>query len=182
MNNSSGIEKPYIQSYTPIVPEPTIKQEIVTPITNFVPMNSCQILPNTLNQSINLQSANESIEYMPNELDDGNIQGNKKANKQTKKNHKNNLYFNKFFFLWCIPVLNVYTTHIPEMSNTLPTIIMQDDSNLMNTTAGNSNFTLQKQLSLQPTTYSLISEDLIKQSYSDDGCSSDDQSDVDIDL
>lgn len=76
MNNAPGMEKSYIQTYTPIVPEPTIKQEIVTPMTNLMPINSCQILPGTLNQTINLQPANESIEYMPNELDDGNIQGN----------------------------------------------------------------------------------------------------------
>lgn len=79
------------------------------------------------------------------------------------------------------PVLNVYTTHMPEMTNSLPTIIMQDDPNIMTSTTSTGNFTLQKQLSLQPT-YSLISEDLIKQSYSDDDCSSDDQSDVEIDL
>lgn len=67
-----------------------------------------------------------------------------------------------------------------DMSNTLPTIIMQDDSNLLNATTTNSNFTLQKHLTLPPNTFSLISEDLIKHSYSDDG--STDESDIEIDL
>lgn len=81
-----------------------------------------------------------------------------------------------------VTVLNVYTTHMPEMSNALPTIIMQDDSTMLNTTTAHNNFTMQKHLTLPPATYSLISEDLIKQSYSDEDGTSDEQSDVEIDL
>lgn len=80
MNNSPTGEKTYIQTYgnnSHLVaasnPEPTIKQEIITPMPNLMPM---KIIPTTLNSSLNLQSANDSIEYMSNDLDDGNIQGN----------------------------------------------------------------------------------------------------------
>lgn len=83
MNTAPNVEKTYIQSFAPVT-GPIIKQEINSPqITNLLPINNCQIMPGTLNSSmnlqtstpINLQPSNDSIEFLPNELDDGNIQG-----------------------------------------------------------------------------------------------------------
>lgn len=82
------------------------------------------------------------------------------------------------------PVVNVYTTHMPEISTTLPRIIMQDESSVLNNSASNSD------LALPPETYSLIGEDIITHSFVDDDddeededeSSSDEQSDVEIDL
>lgn len=73
---------------------------------------------------------------------------------------------------------------MPEISSTLPSIIMQDEASTMNnsSTAATDQITLHNQLSLPSDSYSLISDDLIKHSFSDDGCSSGDQSDVEIDL
>lgn len=73
---------------------------------------------------------------------------------------------------------------MPEISSTLPSIIMQDEASAMNnsSTAAADQIPLHNQLSLPSDTYSLISDDLIKHSFSDDGCSSGDQSDVEIDL
>lgn len=77
--------------------------------------------------------------------------------------------------------MNVYTTHMPEISTTLPTIIMQDDASVLNSSATSSELGLHNHLSLPSDSYSLIGEDLIKHSFSDED-SSDDQSDVEIDL
>lgn len=75
--------------------------------------------------------------------------------------------------------MNVYTTHLPDISTTLPTIIMQDET--MSSSAQTSDLNLHNHLSLPSESYSLIGEDLIKHSFSDEG-SSGDQSDVEIDL
>lgn len=77
---------------------------------------------------------------------------------------------------------------MPEISSTLPTIIMQDESVLNNSVANSD-------LALPSESYSLIGEDIIKHSFSDDDddddddededdedSSSDEQSDVEIDL
>lgn len=81
--------------------------------------------------------------------------------------------------VFTISVVNVYTTtHMPEISTTLPTIIMQDEVSILNNSAPTSDMALH---SLPSDTYSLIGEDLIKHSFSDEG-SSDNQSDVEIDL
>lgn len=79
-------------------------------------------------------------------------------------------------------VVNVYTTHMPEISQTLPTIIMQDESSALNNsiTAAQQN-QLHNHMSLPSDSYSLISDDFIKQSFTDEE-SSGDQSDVEIDL
>lgn len=72
---------------------------------------------------------------------------------------------------------------MPEISSTLPSIIMQDEASTMNSsTATSDQISLHNQLSLPSDSYPLISDDLIKHSFSDDGCSSGDQSDVEIDL
>lgn len=72
--------------------------------------------------------------------------------------------------------MNVFTTHMPEISSTLPTIIMQNEASAL------TNSVPDMALHSLPTeSYSLIGEDLIKHSFSDEG-SSDDQSDVEIDL
>lgn len=143
--------------------EPKIKQEIqdTNSISNVLPGNSSQILP--LRQKLDLVKPNDTIEYM----DDSNIQG---------KNHLNfinRMEFLEFFFYFNFTVVNVYTTHMPEISSTLPSIIMQDEASILN-----SSTTSTDHLS----SYSLIGDDLIKHSFSDDGCSSGDQSDVEIDL
>lgn len=93
-------------------------------------------------------------------------------------------YFFHFFvsFFLLISVVNVYTTHMP-ISSTLPTVIMQDETSAMNSSATTADqLSLSNHLSLPSDSYSLISDDLIKHSFSDDGCSSGDQSDVEIDL
>lgn len=82
MNNQQSTDKTYIHSFGSTSSEPKIKQEL-TPISNLMPMNNCQIMPTTINQQLNkqlnqqlsLSRRNDSIEYIPNELDD-NIQGN----------------------------------------------------------------------------------------------------------
>lgn len=66
---------------------------------------------------------------------------------------------------------------MPEISTTLPSIIMQDEASVLNHSAT----ALHNHLSLPSDSYSLIGEDLIKHSFSDDD-SSEDQSDVEIDL
>lgn len=73
---------------------------------------------------------------------------------------------------------------MPKISSTLPSIIMQDEATTMNSsTAVADRIPLHNQLSLPSDSYSLISDDLIKHSFSEsDGCSSGDQSDVEIDL
>lgn len=78
-------------------------------------------------------------------------------------------------------MVNVYTTHLPEISTTLPTIIMQDEVNALNSSTPSTDLTLHNHLSLPSDSYSLIGEELIKHSFSDEG-SSGDQSDVEIDL
>ncbi|XP_031632366.1 E3 ubiquitin-protein ligase MSL2 [Contarinia nasturtii] len=96
-----------------------------------------------------LSRTNETIEYISNDLDD-NIQ-----------------------------VVNVYTTtHMPDISTTLPTIIMQDEPSILNNSAPTTDLALH---TLPSDSYSLIGEDLIKHSFSDEE-SSDNQSDVEIDL
>lgn len=65
---------------------------------------------------------------------------------------------------------------MPEISTTLPTIIMQDEASVLNHSA--NDLALH---SLPSESYSLIGEDLIKHSFSDES-SSGDQSDVEIDL
>lgn len=70
---------------------------------------------------------------------------------------------------------------MPEISTTLPTIIMQDESSILNNSAPTSDFALHSLHSLPSDPYSLIGEDLIKHSFSDNS-SSGDQSDVEIDL
>lgn len=76
-----------------------------------------------------------------------------------------------------LAVVNVYTTHMPEISTTLPTIIMQDEANR---TTPSTEMALHNHM-LPSDSYSLIGEDLIKHSFSDED-SSGDQSDVEIDL
>lgn len=85
-------------------------------------------------------------------------------------------------FFFTNSVVNVYTTrHMPEISTTLPTIIMQDESSILNNLAPTSDLALHSLHSLPSDPYSLIGEDLIKHSFSDNS-SSGDQSDVEIDL
>lgn len=93
-------------------------------------------------------------------------------------------------------VVNVYTTHMPEISKTLPTIIMQDEASaIRNSTPINEFNAIHNHLSLPSDShYSLIGEDLIKHSFSDEETSDDndddddrdddddEQSDVEIDL
>lgn len=67
---------------------------------------------------------------------------------------------------------------MPEISTTLPTIIMQDEASVLNHSAPTTDLALH---SLPSESYSLIGEDLIKHSFSDES-SSGDQSDVEIDL
>lgn len=70
---------------------------------------------------------------------------------------------------------------MPEISTTLPTIIMQDEANALNNSTPSNDLALHNHLSLPSDSYSLIGEDLIKHSFSDEG-SSGEQSDVEIDL
>lgn len=70
---------------------------------------------------------------------------------------------------------------MPEISTTLPTIIMQDESSALNNSTQTTDLSLHNHLSLPTESYSLIGEDLIKHSFSDED-SSGDQSDVEIDL
>lgn len=67
---------------------------------------------------------------------------------------------------------------MPEISTTLPTIIMQDEASVLNNSAPTTDLALH---SLPSDSYSLIGEDLIKHSFSDES-SSGDHSDVEIDL
>lgn len=69
---------------------------------------------------------------------------------------------------------------MPEISTTLPTIIMQDEASVLNHSAPSTDLTLHS-LPSDSDPYSLIGEDLIKQSFSDES-SSGDHSDVEIDL
>lgn len=62
---------------------------------------------------------------------------------------------------------------MPKITTALPTIIMQDESA--------TDLALSNHLALPSESYSLIGEDLIKHSFSDES-SSGDQSDVEIDL
>lgn len=82
-------------------------------------------------------------------------------------------------------MVNVYTTHMPEISTTLPTIIMQDEPSAMRNSTPTNDLAMHNHLSLpSDSQYSLIGEDLIKHSFSeeDDDSSGDEQSDVEIDL
>lgn len=152
--------------------QPVIKQEIM-PISSFIPGNSRQILSSTANSQLDLSRRNEPIEYIPNDLDDDNIQGSLAYNCNNK--------FGPKLIVFSLLVVNVYTTHMPEISTTLPTIIMQDEAASLNNTTQSTDLALHNHLSLPSDSYSLIGEDLIKHSFSDEG-SSGDQSDVEIDL
>lgn len=145
--------------------EPKIKQEVIPipKISNILPGCSRSIISNS--------QLDQPIEYISNELDDDNIQG---------KNFFDGIkYFKVIDFFSLYTVVNVYTTHLPDISTTLPTIIMQDET--MSSSAQTSDLNLHNHLSLPSESYSLIGEDLIKHSFSDEG-SSGDQSDVEIDL
>lgn len=159
--------------------EPKIKQEVI-PISNDIAGSSRQILSSTINPHIDLSRTNEHIEYISNDMDDDNIQGK----------YQNQI--NSFSFIWnyflansqfnnFLAVVNVYTTHLPDISSTLPTILIQDEVNALNNSTPSNDLTLHNHLSLPSDSYSLIGEDLIKHSFSDDS-SSGDQSDVEIDL
>lgn len=81
-----------------------------------------------------------------------------------------------------ISVVNVYTTtHMPEISTTLPTLIMQEEASASNYSKPTTDSALNNHLTLPSDPYSLMDEDLIKHSFSDED-SSGDQSDVEIDL
>lgn len=76
---------------------------------------------------------------------------------------------------------------MPEISSTLPTIIMQDES-ITNTSASSLTSAnacmLNSRLSMpaeQPP-YALLGDDILKHTFSDDGCSSEDRSDIEIDI
>lgn len=149
--------------------EPKIKQEVIPipKISNILPGCSRSIISNS--------QMNQPIEYISNELDDDNIQG---------KIFFDTIILSEYFkvidfFSSFYTVVNVYTTHLPDISSTLPTIIMQDET--MSSSAQTSDLNLHNHLSLPSESYSLIGEDLIKHSFSDEG-SSGDQSDVEIDL
>lgn len=85
-----------------------------------------------------------------------------------------------------LAVVNVYTTHIPEISSTLPTIIMQDESITNNSASStNANVSMLSSRLTMPTDqppYALLGDDILKHSFSDDGCSSEDRSDIEIDI
>lgn len=82
MNNQS-FEKNYIDvpiesfnstnSYSST--EPKIKQEFM-PMSNVMAGSSRQILSPSMNPQMDLSRANETIEYISNDMDDDNIQGN----------------------------------------------------------------------------------------------------------
>lgn len=116
---------------------------------------------------------NETIEYVPNDMDDDNIQG-----KCFFHFGDFSIFLTAFVF---ILVVNVYTTHMPEISTTLPTIIMQDEPTVLNNSAASADMSFNNHLTLPSDSYSLIGEELIKHSFSDES-SSDEQSDVEIDL
>lgn len=67
---------------------------------------------------------------------------------------------------------------MPEITSTLPTIIMQDESVTNSTSSMRSRITVPGE---QPP-LSLLGDDSIKQSYSDDACSSEERSDIEIDI
>lgn len=82
---------------------------------------------------------------------------------------------------------------MPEISSTLPTIIMQDEASAIRNSTPTNDLAIHNHLSLPSDShYSLIGEDLIKHSYSDEDTSGDgddddnndddEQSDVEIDL
>lgn len=72
---------------------------------------------------------------------------------------------------------------MPEISTTLPTIIMQDDASTLRNSTPTSDLAMHNHLSLPSDShYSLIGEDIIKHSFSDEDSSGDEQSDVEIDL
>lgn len=87
-----------------------------------------------------------------------------------------------FWFLVFFAVVNVYTTHMPEISTTLPTIIMQDEPTTINTSTSATTLNNRLGMASEQPPYSLLGEDLMKHSFSDDGCSSDDRSDIEIDI
>lgn len=189
MNNQS-FEKSYIDvpmanSYG-VSTEPTIKQEVI-PISNqVIPGGSRQYLATNINANLNpqmdLSRSNENIEYISNDMDDDNIQGNGITNWNIFCVGKIDAKF--LYLLFCI-VVNVYTTHMPEISTTLPTIIMQDEASAMRNSTPTNDLAMHNHLSLpSDSQYSLIGEDLIKHSFSDedDDTSGDEQSDVEIDL
>lgn len=155
-------------------------------------------------QSEQLDLDNDSIEYLPNDLDDTNIQGKIILNifltfpfvllyliiqpfpsykhfllKLILLQHKLIIYH--FFHT----VVNVYTTHLPDVSTTLPTIIMQEGPSINTTSSNNSSTSATAKLSMpspEPTSYTLFGDDMMTHSFSDEGCSSDDRSDVEIDI
>lgn len=150
--------------------EPKIKQEVI-PMPNIVAGTSRQLLSSAMNPQMDLSRTNDTIEYISNDMDDDNIQGT------NIKCFICRISIRSVFVFFQFTVVNVYTTHMPEISTTLPTIIMQDDASVLNSSATS----LHNHLSLPSDSYSLIGEDLIKHSFSDED-SSDDQSDVEIDL
>lgn len=142
---------------------PRIKEE-VTNIDEISTSN--HLLDSVTSQQMDLHS--DTIEYIPNELDDSNIQG--KSIRITIVN-----VATCSFYFYASTVVNVYTTHMPEISSTLPTIIMQDEPSI---NTSNSSRLLPSE---QPP-YSLLGDDILKHSFSDDACSSDDRSDIEIDI
>lgn len=70
-----------------------------------------------------------------------------------------------------------------QISTTLPTIIMQDEAAALRNSTPTSDFAMHNHLTLPSDShYSLIGEDLIKHSFSEEDTSGDEQSDVEIDL
>lgn len=73
---------------------------------------------------------------------------------------------------------------MPEISTTLPTIIMQDEPSAMRNSTPTNEMAIHNLSLPSDSQYSLIGEDLIKHSFSDEEyeTSGDEQSDVEIDL
>lgn len=156
---------------TTTMSQPRIKQERMSPISN----------PSILNSSVNRHSQidlhSDAIEYIiPNELDDSNIQGEHilLAMSECEKH---------IYRLIPITVVNVYKSHMPEISSTLPTIIMQDEM-ITNTSKNGSSSSLSTRLAMptEKPPYSLLGDDIMKHSFSDDACSSEERSDIEIDI
>lgn len=129
---------------------------------------------NTTQSHHALELHNDTIEYIPNELDDSNIQG------------KNLLLIFPDCIAnlsppWFAAVVNVYTTHLGEVSTTLPTIIMQEEPSMSTSTSSPTSLS-NLPLPTECPPYSLLGDDILSHSFSDDGCTSDDQSDIEIDI
>lgn len=92
-------------------------------------------------------------------------------------------FFTFHLFSFCT-VVNVYTTHMPEISTTLPTIIMQDEASAVRNSTPTNDLAMHNLSLPSDSQYSLIGEDMIKHSFSDEemDSSGDEQSDVEIDL